>query len=124
MNYKVREATLNDLDKGLLKVFIEGYRYHQNGRPDIFAELTGKKISGKRFGLVKKHVQELRKYFPELWERLRYMDKNTWRRFSKIYSVEQLEVRFAYEDELLEKGLPIKGKPFFNALNQKLKCIT
>ena len=40
MNYKVWEATLNDLDKGLLKVFIEGYRYHQNGRPDIFANLS------------------------------------------------------------------------------------
>ena len=50
------------------------------------------------------------------------MDKNTWRSFLKTYSVEQLEVRFAYEDELLEKGLPIKGKPFFDALNQKLKC--
>jgi len=69
-------------------------------------------------------LRKLRKYFPELWERLRYMDKNTWRKFSKIYSVEQLEVRFAYEDELLEKGLPIKGKPFFDALNQKLKCTT
>jgi nifR3 family TIM-barrel protein len=35
------------------------------GRPDIFAELTGKKIEEKKFRLVKKHVQELRKYFPE-----------------------------------------------------------
>ena len=40
MNYSIREATLNDFDKGLLKVFIEGYRYHQNGRPDIFANIT------------------------------------------------------------------------------------
>ena len=40
MNYKIREATLNDFDKGLLKVFIEGYRYHQNGRPDIFANIS------------------------------------------------------------------------------------
>ena len=44
MNYKVREATLNDLDKGLLKVFIEGYRYHQNGRPDIFANLSDEEL--------------------------------------------------------------------------------
>ena len=40
MNYSIREATLNDLNKGLLKVFIEGYRYHQNGRPDIFANIS------------------------------------------------------------------------------------
>ena len=37
---KIREATINDLNNGLLKVFIEGYRYHQNGRPDVFADLS------------------------------------------------------------------------------------
>lgn len=44
MNLKIREATLNDFDKGLLKVFIEGYRYHQNGRPDIFANLSDEEL--------------------------------------------------------------------------------
>ena len=44
MNYSIREATLNDFDKGLLKVFIEGYRYHQNGRPDVFANLTDEEL--------------------------------------------------------------------------------
>ena len=68
-------------------------------------------------------LRKLRKHFPELWDKLQQMDKNTWRSFLKTYSAEQLEVRFAYEDELLEKGLPIKGKPFFDALNQKLQCI-
>lgn len=67
-------------------------------------------------------LRKLRKHFPELWDKLQQMDKNTWRSFLKTYSAEQLEVRFAYEDELLKKGLPIKGKPFFDALNQKLKC--
>lgn len=33
---EIRKAELNDIDKGLLEVFIDGYRYHQNGRPDIF----------------------------------------------------------------------------------------
>ena len=37
---KLREATINDLNNGLLKVFIEGYRYHQKGRNDIFANLS------------------------------------------------------------------------------------
>ena len=40
MNYSIREATLNDFDKGLLKVFIEGYRYHQNGRTDMLANIS------------------------------------------------------------------------------------
>ena len=44
MNYSIREATLNDIDKGLLNVFIEGYRYHQNSRPDIFANLTDEEL--------------------------------------------------------------------------------
>ena len=40
MNIEIKEATIKDIDKGLLKVFIEGYRYHQAGRPDIFANLS------------------------------------------------------------------------------------
>ncbi len=35
-NYVIREATLDDINNGLLEVFIEGYKFHQNGRPDIF----------------------------------------------------------------------------------------
>lgn len=34
MNTKIREATINDVDKGLLSVFIEGYRY-QIGRAHV-----------------------------------------------------------------------------------------
>ena len=44
MNLSIREATLEDLDNGLLEVFIEGYRYHQNGRPDVFANLTDEEL--------------------------------------------------------------------------------
>ncbi len=40
MNLKIREATLGDIDNGLLEVFIEGYRYHQNGRPDVFKNIS------------------------------------------------------------------------------------
>ena len=35
-NIMIRKATLDDINNGLLEVFIEGYRYHQNGRPDVF----------------------------------------------------------------------------------------
>lgn len=40
----VREATTDDIDKGLLEIFIEGYRYHQNGRPDIFSNLSDEQL--------------------------------------------------------------------------------
>ena len=67
-------------------------------------------------------LRKLRKHFPELWERMRYMDKNTWRKITKYYSVEGFETRFAFEDECLEKGLPIKGKAFFDALRDRLEA--
>ena len=35
-DFTIRKATIDDIDKGLLGLFIEGYKYHQNGRPDIF----------------------------------------------------------------------------------------
>lgn len=40
MSYTIRQAVFEDIDKGLLDVFIEGYRYHQKGRPDIFTNLS------------------------------------------------------------------------------------
>ena len=44
MSLKIKEATKNDIENGLLKVFIEGYRYHQKGRPDIFANISDKDL--------------------------------------------------------------------------------
>jgi 3'-phosphoadenosine 5'-phosphosulfate sulfotransferase (PAPS reductase)/FAD synthetase len=66
-------------------------------------------------------LRKLRKHFPELWAKLREWDEKTWRTFLKKYSVKQLDIRFAFEEECLAKGLPIKGKAFFDALNEKLK---
>ena len=66
-------------------------------------------------------LRKLRRYFPDLWEKLRYMDAHTWRTFIKGYTVEQLEKRFALEDERQAEGLPIKGKAFYIALREHLK---
>ena len=44
MNLKIREANIDDIDNGLLEVFIEGYRYHQNGRPDIFPDVSNEDL--------------------------------------------------------------------------------
>lgn len=40
MNFIIRAASINDLDNGLLKVFIDGYRYHQNGRDDVYPNVS------------------------------------------------------------------------------------
>lgn len=63
-----------------------------------------------------KGLEELRKlykYYPELWEELKEMDNNTWRQFRADYSVEQLEMRFKFEEQRAQKGLSIRNKEFF-----------
>lgn len=45
-------------------------------------------------------LRKLRHNFPELWETLRGWQGRTWRKFRSDYSVEDLERRFAKEDEL------------------------
>lgn len=41
----------------------------------------------------------LYKHFPDLWEQLKDMDKRTWRKFKANYSVEELEMRFVFEEK-------------------------
>lgn len=48
MKVIVREATLDDVDKGLLEVFIVGYKYHQNGRPDVFLDKSDEELKNKK----------------------------------------------------------------------------
>lgn len=65
-------------------------------------------------------LRRLRIHFPDLWDRLRYMDDHTWRQFRKDYSVHQLDQRFQLEEEWLRKGLSITGRPFYHALQKEL----
>lgn len=44
MEIEIREANTNDIENGLLEVFIDGYRYHQNGRPDVFEDLSDEEL--------------------------------------------------------------------------------
>lgn len=67
-------------------------------------------------------LRKLRKHFPELWQKLLDMDRRTYRQFKAEYSVEELEIRFALEEERQAKGLTINGrsKEFREALKQRL----
>ena len=67
-------------------------------------------------------LRKLRKHFPDLWEELRDMDRRTWRKFRADYSVEDLEIRFQYEDELLAQGVEpnARTKAFREAMKERL----
>lgn len=43
MNYTIREVKNEDI-KELLNVYIQGYRYHQEGRSDIFVNLSDEEL--------------------------------------------------------------------------------
>lgn len=66
-------------------------------------------------------LRNLRKYFPDLWERLKNMEHRTYRKFLKNYTVDQLEIRFQFEEERLAAGLPINTREFHQVLKEKLK---
>lgn len=66
-------------------------------------------------------LRKLRKHFPDLWNRLIRMDQATWRQFRTDCSVDQLEIRFRFEEERLAAGLPINTREFHRALKEKLK---
>jgi 3'-phosphoadenosine 5'-phosphosulfate sulfotransferase (PAPS reductase)/FAD synthetase len=63
----------------------------------------------------------LRKSFPNLWEELKDMDNRTWRKFKADYTVEELEKRFAFEDERKAQGLSITNREFHRELKNLLK---
>lgn len=66
-------------------------------------------------------LRNLRKHFPDLWGKLLEMERRTWRTFRADYSVDQLEVRFAFEEERLAAGLPIsRTREFMAALRERL----
>lgn len=69
-------------------------------------------------------LRQLRRHFPDLWERLFELDSRQYRRnFNASNSLAQLEARFALEDERTEQGLTInaRSKEFKDALAERLK---
>ena len=68
-------------------------------------------------------LRQLRRHFPDLWERLFELDSRQYRRFNARNSLAQLEARFALEDERTEQGLTInaRSKEFKDALAERLQ---
>lgn len=69
-------------------------------------------------------LRALREHFPDLWKDLLTWDNQSWRQFRADYSVQELDTRFAFEEECLAIGEPIKGKAFFSALRERLRNTT
>lgn len=65
-------------------------------------------------------LRVLRRYFPSLWAKLRDMDKRARLKFKSNYSVEDLEIRFALEEEAKALGLSITNREFHNELKKRL----
>jgi 3'-phosphoadenosine 5'-phosphosulfate sulfotransferase (PAPS reductase)/FAD synthetase len=63
----------------------------------------------------------LRSHFPDLWKELRDMGRRTWRTFKTGYSVEDLETRFAFEEERLSQGLSITSREFHSELKKRIE---
>ena len=64
-------------------------------------------------------LRKLRKHCPDLWQKLLYMDAHTWQPFRPDYTAQQLETRFALEEERAAQGLPNKGRAFYAALHKR-----
>ena len=66
-------------------------------------------------------LRKLRIHFPDLWQKLLYMDAHTWRQFRADYSVQQLEWRFQFEQECQKKGIPLRSREFYRLLKEYLQ---
>lgn len=65
-------------------------------------------------------LRKLKKHFPDLWEELKDMDKRTWLTFRADYSVEELEIRFNYEEQRIKEGKSIRSREFYSSLRELL----
>lgn len=65
-------------------------------------------------------LRKLKEHFPELWEELKDMDKRTWRNFRHDYSVEEIEIKFALEDEFKAQGKSVRNREFFTELRKRI----
>ena len=66
-------------------------------------------------------LRVLRREFPERWEELKDMDRRAHSQFRADYSVEELDKRFAFEQERQKQGLSITNRDFYKELKTFLK---
>lgn len=116
MNIIVRKANINDIENGLLTLFIEGYRIHQNGRPDIFENLSDADLRlDLKLTLENKEVLVLL-VNDNIVGYLSYIVKGL---HSKKIHIEQLVIAKNYQKQGLGKRLIEEVRLLANNLNCK-----
>ena len=98
----IRKAVDSDIDNGLLDVYIEGYNYHVNGRPDIFMKLTEEQL--------RKDLNDIINFFPTLViidndRVVGYLSYKIKERHTKKLDVDQLVILEKYRGQGLGKKL-------------------
>ena len=66
-------------------------------------------------------LRQLYKHFPDLWEKLKYWDSCTWRKFRSDYSVLNLETRFRFEEEWKATGKPTGTREYYQEMRKYIK---
>ena len=122
MNVEIREANIKDLDKGLLEVFIEGYRYHQNGRPDIFANISNEML---KEDLIKNFDKLSTLVILDNDNIVGYLSYIIKERHTKKLDVDQLVIKDQYRGKGLGKKLmeEVRNIAFKNSCDRiELNC--
>lgn len=70
-----------------------------------------------------KELRNIRRYYPDVWDKLKAMQDKTDRPYKKGVTVYQLEARFELEDEYTKRGLSIRNRAFFKALRERLEAV-
>ena len=65
-------------------------------------------------------LRKLRVHHPELWQKMRYLESRSWNPIRPEASVEDLEVRFALEEEYLARGESITSRAFHRDWRERL----
>lgn len=92
----------------------KGYRWE--GLYEIFSRVSCWCCPLQSF----EELRNLRKYFPDLWNKLHELDTQTWRKFRSDYSVAEIEKRFTLEDELTARGHSITNRAFHTDMKHML----
>ena len=110
----IREANINDIDNGLLEVYIEGYKYHHDGRPDIFLELSDEQL---KKDLIENLDRLNTIVYVENNKVLGYLSYVIKKRHTKKLDVDQLVVKEEYRGKGIGKKLMEESKKIANENN-------
>lgn len=104
---EIRKATNQDIDNGLLEAFIDGYQFHQEGRPDIFKIQSEEELKDKLLKdlerlevLVAVHKNEV----------VGYLAYEIQEKHSKNLYIDQLAIRESFRDKGFGRKLMDEAK--------------